>query len=67
MGAELQGLVCWRELEKAERRMPIIAPRVPPMSSTAAVVALKSDRIEPFLAAPSSKSVVMAVSVSMDS
>ena len=58
------GRVCVKERKEvasAARKMPKIAPRVPPMSSTASMVEYKTSSIEPCLAIPESRSSITSV------
>ena len=43
------------EVAKAARRIPKIAPRVPPISSTASIIACRTAKMDPDFAAPLSR------------
>lgn len=55
------GGLCFRAWVNAERKMPKMAPRVPPMSSMEAMVLYSTASREPFFAVPAARLARIAV------
>lgn len=49
-----------RDVARAARKMPNIAPSVPPMSSTASIIEYKTSKMDPVLAIPESRSLMIS-------
>lgn len=59
-GFDAKGGLLRREVASAARKMPKIAPRVPPISSTLDMVEYRMSKMEPLFATPESRLVMIA-------